>query len=288
MTRFLQIRLLRPFVAEADAVVVHAKHDHHLAGEVILLPQHEPQLVVRVENLALFAPRLLPFLRERAVLGRRDGEIAVERRCVDQQKAEPRLADQFSPPNRETRVGRYAVAERERRPSDAAIGRSDRLVLSCPGANSFGSETSETTLIAAKQKLNSSRVMSIHAMHVSNGWSMRLSGGFAFEQNRFLRFQQLRSAPRHAAAKPVEALPEHVRKIGRVEAGDRRAEEFGGRLDVDRADRDVLADAEIAFPTGADRADGGRARGADEGRGLGFSSRRRAATSAGRRRSWGR
>ena len=97
------------------------------------------------------------------------------------------------------------------------------------------------------------------------------AGGLAFEEVGVLRFEQFGRVPFIVAGEPFEAFAEFGGEVGRVEAGDRGAEELGWWLKIDCADRDVAADLDIAFVTGADRADGGGAGCRDEGGGGGAS-----------------
>jgi hypothetical protein len=88
-----QLRLVREFVAEADAVVIDAEHDREPAVATVLLLDLDAQLAVAVAHELALAPGLLP---GRIVLAHglpAQRETAVELGRIGQVEAEARQRD---------------------------------------------------------------------------------------------------------------------------------------------------------------------------------------------------
>ena len=85
--------LVRELVAEAQAVVVDAKHHVESAMRLVIIEQRNAQFVVVIAHEAPFAPGLLPGLVEtaRGLAGER--ETALEFPCVREDKPQAGFAD---------------------------------------------------------------------------------------------------------------------------------------------------------------------------------------------------
>src|SRR5690606_179993 len=101
-----------------------------MPAPAFILAKANEQLIIVVANISPFAPRLLPCIVPARALRAFDRETALEPNPVGQEKAEFRRRDQQLTLARQ-RPGRAGVIVRRHCQDDAAVGRGERLLLSC-------------------------------------------------------------------------------------------------------------------------------------------------------------